>query len=69
MSNYDSNVRLACDIEESFQNYEIFIEDNPDKYRGGFIWSISTDDNMWDSGLAFTIEDAITEAKAAVNSL
>lgn len=69
MTNCASQASLACNIEESFQGYEIFIEDNPDKYRGGFMWSISTDDDMWDSGLAFTIEDAMTEAKAAVNNL
>ena len=55
--------------EESLKGYEIFIEENPDRYRGGFTWSISKDDNEIDCGTSFELENAISEAHARINAL
>lgn len=44
---------------------QINIEPNSDQHRGGFEWTVSNGDNILDSGLAPTEEDASTEAEAA----
>lgn len=69
MKNYRVIERFSNSIEEEFQGYKIFIESNQDSYRGGFEWSISKDDEMWDSGLAFTIENAVSEAQNSISLL
>lgn len=57
---------LVGTIEESFQGYEIFIENNPDYYRSGFDWCVSIESDICDSGLAFSIEDAFIDAQNAI---
>lgn len=69
MKNYRVIEHLAGSIEEEFQGCKIFIENNPDSYRGGFEWSVCKDDEMWDSGLAVTIENAVSEAQNSIAEL
>jgi hypothetical protein len=61
--------KLVGVIEENFQGYEIFIESNSDYYRGGFEWSISKDDVIWHSDLAFNIEGALSDAQRTITDL
>lgn len=55
--------------EEIFHNHEIYIEPNPDHYRGGFAWSVSKDECEIDCGLATTLDEAITEAHTAIEKI
>ncbi|RYD72328.1 MAG: hypothetical protein EOP53_22130 [Sphingobacteriales bacterium] len=66
MKKYHTTEQLVDSIEEDFQDYQIFIDNNSDKYRGGFEWSISKDDEIFCSDLAFNIESAFSDAQQAV---
>jgi len=52
--------------EEIFHDYEIYIEPNPDNYRGGCSWSISRGDLELDCGLARDKKEALSDAHKAV---
>ena len=69
MTNYQVVEHLIGSIEEEFEGYEIYIENNPDHYRGGYEWSVSKDDETLDSDLAFSIESALAEAKDSILAL
>jgi hypothetical protein len=69
MKNYQMSKKLERTIEEVFERYQIHIVNNPDRYRGGYEWSVSKDNEMLDSGLAFNVEDAILEAKTLIIQL
>jgi hypothetical protein len=63
-------------IEEDKQSYdniyrgvEIYIEANPDHYRGGFAWSVCRDESELDCGLALTDDAAMAEAQRAIEEL
>lgn len=53
---------FVADINGDIQ---INIEPNADQHRGGFEWTVSNGENILDSGLAPTEENASTEAQAA----
>ena len=55
--------------EAIFRGIEIYIEPNPDRYRGGFAWSVCRDKNEFDTGLAFTKNDALAEARKAIECI
>jgi hypothetical protein len=55
--------------EEIFHEHEIYIEPNPDHYRGGFSWSVCKDESELDCGLATTVKDALLEAHKAIEVL
>lgn len=55
--------------EYQYQGFDIHIENNPDAYTGGFVWSISNDDVMHDEDLAFTLDDAKKKAELCVEQL
>lgn len=55
--------------EEVFRKFEIFIEPNPDDYRGGFAWSVCRGENELECGLAFTKNDALSEARKAIEKI
>ncbi|WP_372871977.1 hypothetical protein [Shewanella sp.] len=69
-------IEIALENEITRGDWRIYIEPNPDRYRGGFIWSIVKDDgigndgvcesDIWDDGLAWSKEDAV---KAALDSI
>ncbi|MCX7205388.1 MAG: hypothetical protein NT086_05270 [Proteobacteria bacterium] len=52
--------------EETHLGFEIEIDANADKYRGGFAWSISKDEGEFDCGLANSVQDALDEARKAI---
>lgn len=55
--------------EEEYFGYEIYVEKNRDQYRGGFEWSVCKDESELDVGLAFSVNDALTEARKFVDSI
>lgn len=64
---------MPTEIEEEYKGFTVFIEKNPDRYRGGYKWSISRwseEESCFfqeDSDLAFSMKSARNEAKDAVN--
>ena len=67
--NIESIEEDKLSYEEIFRGVEIYIEANPDRYRGGFTWSVCRDENELDTGLAFTKNDALAEARKAIEEL
>lgn len=55
--------------EESYAGHMIFIEPNRDHYRGGFEWSVCRDDIELQSGLEFSIEEALKVSRKYVDSM
>ncbi|GGP52274.1 hypothetical protein [Shewanella saliphila] len=55
-------------IEETINGFDVYIEPNPDQYRGGFVWSVSKEDAELDSELAFSINDAFIEMYRFTNT-
>lgn len=54
--------------EEELCGYVIYIERNPDRFRGGFEWFVCFDNKVIQSGLAFHFGFALTEAQQFINS-
>lgn len=48
-------------LEEAIDGFDVYIEPNPDQYRGGYIWSVSKEDAELDSGLVFSINEVLNE--------
>ena len=55
--------------EEIFRGHEIYIEPNPDHYRGGSVWSVCKDECELECGLATSADEALAEAHAAIEKL
>ena len=55
--------------EEEYQSYDIYIEKNPDPYRGGFIWSVGNESEEIETGLSFTLGSAIEDAQKLADEL
>ncbi|MBC3873101.1 hypothetical protein [Undibacterium flavidum] len=53
----------------NFDNYEINIEKNPDRWRGGFVWSVSLGDDEVECGLEFSRRLAEQSANYCVSNL
>lgn len=55
--------------EEERNGLMIYAEANPDHWRGGFIWTLINEKNasITGEGLAFTMEDALKEARHAAD--
>ena len=60
---------LANSHEEIYLDHEIYIQPNRDTYRGGFEWCVCRADVELDAGLDFTVEDALKQARSAVDAL
>lgn len=60
---------LANSYEEIFLEHEIYIQPDRDPYRGGFEWSVCRNGVELDSGLEFSIDDALKQAKVMVTAL
>ncbi|MCL2916468.1 hypothetical protein L2725_22280 [Shewanella corallii] len=59
MHTQDSN-----EYEETLTNgWTIYIEPNPDSYRGGLMWHVCHDDCIWDSGIEWSLEYALSKAR------
>ncbi|WP_351088220.1 hypothetical protein [Shewanella sp. S1-49-MNA-CIBAN-0167] len=56
-------------IEETIDGFDIYIEPNPDQYRGGYAWSVSKNDDELETGLVFTLDDAVSEALKMITGL
>ncbi len=67
--NIESIEEGKLSYEEIFRGVEIYIEANPDLYRGGFAWSVCRDENELDCGLASTEDEAMAEAQRAIEEL
>lgn len=50
------------DIEEFSSQYEIYIDENPDIYRGGFTWAVSDGESILKEGLSFDEDEAYEDA-------
>jgi len=48
-------------IEETIDGFNIYIEPNPDHHSEGYVWSVSKNNEELDTGLVFTIDDALAE--------
>ncbi len=59
----------ADSYEEEYFGYEIYIEKNKDRYRGGFEWFVCKDENELNVGLGFSTNDALTAARKFVDSV
>ncbi|WP_240220705.1 hypothetical protein [Rheinheimera hassiensis] len=62
LSTYADN-DISVPYEEEVNGFTIYIEDNPDRWRGGYSWSVCKDEVEFDSGLAFDVADALEQAK------
>lgn len=69
MQNTYADDDIAVPYEEEINGFTIYIEDNPDRWRGGFSWSVCKDGIEFDSGLAFDVADAIHSANSAIGLL
>lgn len=66
----DSHIEsLTNSYEEIFLDHEIYIQPNRDPYRGGYEWSVCRAGVELDSGLEFSIDDALKKAQGAVTVL
>ena len=55
---------ITVPYEEEINGFTIYIEDNPDRWRGGYSWSVCKDEVEFDSGLEFNTADALQAALA-----
>lgn len=51
--------------EETYLDYEIYIDENPDPYREGLIWSVCRNNEELYEGLEFDFKDALQSAQRA----
>ena len=65
----DPTGSITNSYEEIYRDYEIYVEPNRDPYREGFEWSACKDATEHDSGLSFSIADALADARKAVDKL
>lgn len=62
MHKFIENEEIRLPYEEEVNGYTIFIDVNPDRWRGGFFWSVCIDGAELDSGLKFSLTDALQAA-------
>ncbi|KVX00571.1 hypothetical protein [Shewanella frigidimarina] len=55
-------------VEDTIDGFDIYIEPNPDQYRGGYIWSASKNNEELDTGLVFSIDNAFEDIFDNINS-
>jgi len=60
---------MTDSYEDEFLGYTIYVEVSADRYNPAFSWSVCKDNIEYDSGLAFSKEDAIAEAEASATEL
>lgn len=65
----DPTGSITNSYEEIYCEYEIYVEPNRGPYREGFEWSVCKDETEYDSGLSFSIADAVAEARKATDKL
>lgn len=57
------------DIEERYKGYIVYIDENPDAYRGGFVFCVSDGTEILDEGLAADLELARSTAKRRIDEI
>ncbi|MBU1618865.1 MAG: hypothetical protein KJ556_00630 [Gammaproteobacteria bacterium] len=57
---------LALPYHEVFQTCEIYIDHNPDRWRGGYVWVVGQNNSELETGLCFEVRDAVHSAKAHI---
>lgn len=62
MHKFVKNEKIQLPYEEEVNGCTIFIDVNPDRWRGGFVWSVSEDGIELDFGLEFSLKDALQAA-------
>lgn len=67
-SNY-ADKDITVPYEEEVNGFTIYIEDNPDRWRGGFSWAVCKEGVELDSGFVFDVADAFDSANAAIEVL
>ena len=65
----NSNETPTRSFEEVYLNHEIFIRPNPDSYRGGYEWCVCCDGLELEVGLEFSVDEALIQARSAVNAI
>jgi hypothetical protein len=56
-------------IEEVIDDMVIWIEPDPDHFRGGYVWSVSLNQTELDCGLSYSPESARSDAEKVVFAL
>lgn len=69
MHKFVENEKIQLPYEEEVNGYTIFIDVNPDRWRGGFVWSVCKDDVELDSGVEFRGGTARLQAYNILSSL
>lgn len=66
----ESNIEsLSGCYEEIYRDHEIYIQPDRDPYRGGFEWSVCRSGVELDSGLDFSVDEALKQAQSSVTAL
>ncbi len=50
-------------VEDTINDFDIYIEPNPDQYNEGYVWSVSKNNEELDCGLVFTVDDGLVEIR------
>jgi hypothetical protein len=56
-------------FEEEYKGFTIYIEPSADRWNPGYQWSMCRDGEEYDTNTSFTIEQALKEAKNAIDEL
>ncbi|MBV2130370.1 hypothetical protein [Arsukibacterium indicum] len=60
---------IKVPYEEEINGFTIYIEDNPDRWCGGYIWSVSKNESEVESGLEFSAVEAFKQVHTYVLTL
>lgn len=63
----DNDITLP--YEEEINGSTVYIEDNPDRWRGGYSWAVCKDEVELDSVLEFDVVEALKQAKLFMCSI
>ena len=55
-------------VEDTIDGFDIYIEPNPDQYSGGYVWSVSKNNEELESRLVFTVDDGLKEIHKFINT-
>lgn len=69
MHKFIENEEIRLPYEEEVNGYTISIDVNPDRWRGGFVWSVCKDGVELDSGVEFRTETARLQAYNMLSSV
>lgn len=69
MNKFIDNQEIRLPYEEEVNGYTIFIDVNPDHWRGGFVWSVCKGGVELDSGVEFRTETVRLQAYNMLSSM